>query len=123
MIVFSFSTVKPSVCAIEFGGMSSACGPFFSPVKADQIAAMLRLLAFRIEPDAELGAGRDFLADGVHVLIPRDRLARQHELAGARPDSGRSPCRSPIPSAVGRWSDEVLRIVRRGGGRQADALC
>ena len=33
MSVFSFSTVKPSVCAIEFGGMSSTFGADLMPVK------------------------------------------------------------------------------------------
>ena len=33
MTVFSFSTVKPSVWATEFGGMSRPAVPFFRPVK------------------------------------------------------------------------------------------
>ena len=56
------------------------------PGEADQIAALLRLLAFRIEPDADFGSGGDLLADGVNVLIPRDLLARQEQLAGAGPE-------------------------------------
>ena len=58
MSVFSFSTVKPSVCAIEFGGMSSAFGAVLDAGEADQVAALLRLLAFRVEPDADLAIRR-----------------------------------------------------------------
>ena len=51
--------------------------------EADQVAALGRLLAFRIEPERDLRAGVDFLADGVEVLIPRQFLAGHDQLAGA----------------------------------------
>src|SRR5678815_2533759 len=51
--------------------------------EADQITALLRLLTFRIEPDADLGSRGDLLADRVQMLIPRDLLARQNQLARA----------------------------------------
>ena len=83
MSVFSFSTVKPSVIAIEFGGMSSILRAIDAG-EADQVAALLRLLALRVEPDADFRAAGDFLADRVDVLVPRDLLARHEQLAGAR---------------------------------------
>ena len=49
----------------------------------NQVAALLRLLAFRIEPDADLGAGGDFFPGRVDVLIPRNLFAGQEQLARA----------------------------------------
>src|SRR5262249_30678042 len=51
--------------------------------EADEIAALLRLFAFLVEPDADFGTAGDLFADRVDVLIPRDPLARQHQFAGA----------------------------------------
>ena len=82
MSVFSLRTVNPSVCAIEFGGMSRN-SRFRSPVNPIEVAALLRFLSFRIEPDADFGAGGDLLAHGVQMLIPRDLLAGQQQLASA----------------------------------------
>src|SRR5258705_7133382 len=49
--------------------------------KAHEIAALLWLFAFRIEPEANLRTAGDLLADRVNVLIPRDFLARHDKLA------------------------------------------
>ena len=38
--------------------------------KAHEIAPLLRLLPFRVEPDPDFGPGGDFFADRVDVLIP-----------------------------------------------------
>ena len=52
--------------------------------EADEVAALLRLLALLVEPDADLGSAGDFFADRVDVLIPRNLLAGDEQLAGAR---------------------------------------
>ena len=54
--------------------------------EADQVAALLRLLALRVEPEGDLRAAGDVLADGVQVLIPRDLLAGHDQLAGVGPE-------------------------------------
>src|SRR6185503_5330394 len=51
--------------------------------EADQVAALLRLLALRVQPDPDLGARGDLLADGVEVLIPGNLFARENQLARA----------------------------------------
>jgi hypothetical protein len=82
---------------------------------------VLRLLAFRIEPDAELGTGRHFLTDGVHVLVPRNRLARQNEFAGAVRIPVVTLADSPFHE-IGPGVDKVLRIVRGAAAAGRDAL-
>ena len=47
-----------------------------------EVCAVLRLLPFRVQPDAELNCAGDFLADRVDVLVPRDFRAGQEELPG-----------------------------------------
>src|SRR5439155_20529624 len=54
------------------------------PGECRQVGPILRFLALRIEPDAQLDGGGDFLADGVNVLVPRDLRAGQQHLAGIR---------------------------------------
>ncbi len=51
--------------------------------EADQVAALLRLLALLVEPDTDFRAARDLLADRVDVHVPSNALTRQHQLAGA----------------------------------------
>src|SRR5205085_5215570 len=51
--------------------------------EADQVAALLRLLALLVEPDADLRAAGDLFADRMNVLIPRDLFAGHEQLAGA----------------------------------------
>ena len=136
MSVFSFSTVNPSDIVIELGGISS---PFdgIDGGEADEVRALGRLLPFRIEPDAELHAGRDLFADGVDVLVPRDLLARPQQLARARtidvvalPDGPFHELRSAIHQiAEGSIGPSRSRCSRRRGRcsapdrRWRDARC
>src|SRR5207244_7733903 len=49
----------------------------------DEVAALLRLLALLVEPETDFRSAGDFLADGMNVLIPRERFAGDEQLAGA----------------------------------------
>src|SRR5204863_7872482 len=49
----------------------------------DEVAAVLRLFALRIEPEADFRSAGDRFAYRVNVLIPRNFLAGDEQLAGA----------------------------------------
>ncbi len=53
--------------------------------EGDEIAPVLRLFTFRVEPETEFRAAGDLFANRVDVLIPRDLLAGKDQLAGAGP--------------------------------------
>src|SRR3989442_1416262 len=49
-----------------------------------QVRAVLWLLAFGIEPNAQLNGSRDLFTDSVNVLIPPDFRSGEQQLAGVR---------------------------------------
>ena len=116
MRAFCFSVTKLSVVVTWFGGMSSERLPPVEGVEQREHFAMLRLLAFRIEPDAQLDAVADFLADRVIVNVPGDLRSGQHQAAGVGPHLvgvlADGPFHEqPVAGDVGIVGEELARQV------------
>src|SRR5262249_59179812 len=91
----------------------------------DQVAALLRLLAILVEPQTDFRTARDFFADRVDVLIPRQRFTRHDQLAGPRTVEVVPFADRPLHQ-LGPRVDDIVRIETaaagaspRAGGRTA----
>ena len=69
---------------VPFGGMSMLRAPPAMLLERGEHLAILRLLAFRIEVDAELDLIGDLFTDRVIVDLEDDLRSGQHQLAAVR---------------------------------------
>src|SRR5262245_43417877 len=54
--------------------------PFSQPRKSDEITTLLRLLPFRVEPDADFRSSGNLLPYRVQMLIPRNLFPGEEQL-------------------------------------------